>query len=131
MIDIRIKTLMGNSLNIPQKISIKEPTYYKYVREKIDKIIIRNSYTKIDYDLLANGKVMKDHMEVKIFDLERTIIDAFRYLSKEIAIKALKAGVSGQSSRKLDIKKLQQYAKKFDINLDPYILTVTTCMNRH
>lgn len=63
---------------------------------------------------------------VKIFDRERTIVDAFRYLSKEIAIKALKAGVSGKSSKKLDIKKLQQYAKQFDLNLDPFILTVTT-----
>lgn len=63
---------------------------------------------------------------VVIFDRERTIIDAFRYLSKEIAIKALKAAVSGRSPKKLDIKKLQQYAKKFGLNLDPYILTVTT-----
>ena len=63
---------------------------------------------------------------VSIFDRERTIVDAFRYLSKEIAIKALKAAVSGRSPKKLDIKKLQQYAKQFGLNLDPYILTVTT-----
>lgn len=69
MMDIRIKTLMGDSLNIPKKISVKEPTYYKYVREKIDKIIINNSYSKIDYDLLANGVIMKDHMIVKNSDI--------------------------------------------------------------
>ncbi len=63
---------------------------------------------------------------VIIFDRERTIVDAFRYLSKEIAIKALKAAVSGRSQKKLDIKKLQHYAKQFGYNLDPYILTVTT-----
>lgn len=63
---------------------------------------------------------------VNIFDRERTIVDAFRYLSKEIAIKALKMAVSGRSGKKLNIKKLQQYSKKFGINLDPYILTVTT-----
>jgi predicted transcriptional regulator of viral defense system len=63
---------------------------------------------------------------VSIFDRERTIVDAFRYLSKEIAIKALKMAVSGRSKKKLDIKKLQQYAKQFGLNLDPYILTVTT-----
>lgn len=67
--DIRIKTLMGDSLNIPKKISVKEPTYYKYVREKIDRIIINNSYSKIDYDLLANGEIMKDHMIVKNWDI--------------------------------------------------------------
>lgn len=64
--------------------------------------------------------------KVNIFDRERTIVDAFRYLSKEIAIKALKAAVSGRSQKKLDIKKLQQYAKQFNLNLDLYILTVTT-----
>ena len=63
---------------------------------------------------------------INIFDRERTIVDAFRYLSKEIAIKALKMAVSGRSQKKLDIKKLQQYAKQFRLNLDPYILTVTT-----
>lgn len=63
---------------------------------------------------------------VNIFDRERTIIDAFRYLSKEIAIKALKAAVSGRSQKKLDIKKFQSYAKQFRLNLQPYILTVTT-----
>lgn len=63
---------------------------------------------------------------VVIFDRERTIIDTFRYLSKEIAIKALKAAVSNRASQKLDIKKLQQYARQFGINLEPYILTVTT-----
>ncbi len=63
---------------------------------------------------------------VIIFDRERTIVDAFRYLSKEIAIKALKLAVSGRSGKKLDIKRLQQYAKQFSLNLDPYILTVTT-----
>ena len=63
---------------------------------------------------------------IKIFDRERTIVDTFRYLSKEIAIKALKAAVRSNSEKKLDIKKLQQYAKHFGINLDLYILTVTT-----
>lgn len=63
---------------------------------------------------------------VSIFDRERTIVDAFRYLSKEIAIKALKMAVSGRSKKKLDIKKLQQYAKQFGLNIDSYILTVTT-----
>jgi predicted transcriptional regulator of viral defense system len=63
---------------------------------------------------------------VVIFDRERTIVDAFRYLSKEIAIKALKAAASGLTRTKLDIKSLQKYAKQFGLNLEPYILTVTT-----
>jgi predicted transcriptional regulator of viral defense system len=77
---------------------------------------------------METGKIMYTigRETVAIFDRERTIIDAFRSLSKEIAIKALKGAVSGRATKKLDIKKLQQYARQFGLNLDPYILTVTT-----
>jgi len=63
---------------------------------------------------------------ISIFDQERTIVDAFRYLSKEIAIKALKEAVKAKREGKFDLKKLQKYAKQFKIDLDPYILMVTT-----
>jgi len=63
---------------------------------------------------------------INIFDQERTIIDAFRYLSKEIAIKALKEAVRAKRGKKFDLKKFQKYAKKFKLDLDPYILMVTT-----
>ena len=63
---------------------------------------------------------------ISIFNQERTVIDAFRYLSKEVAIKALKEAVKAKRKTKFDLKKLQQYAKKFKLNLDSYILTVTT-----
>jgi len=63
---------------------------------------------------------------INIFDQERTIIDAFRYLSKEIAIKALKEAVRARRERKFDLKKFQKYTKKFKIDLEPYILMVTT-----
>lgn len=62
---------------------------------------------------------------IAIFDRERTIIDAFRYLTQEIGIKALRSAIT-QKKQKLDIRKLQQYAKKFRVNIDPYIITVTT-----
>jgi predicted transcriptional regulator of viral defense system len=77
---------------------------------------------------METGKTMYKigRESIVIFDRERTIIDAFRYLSKEIAIKALKAAVSGRTPKKLDIKKLQQYAKLFGLNLELYILAVTT-----
>ncbi|WP_246067944.1 type IV toxin-antitoxin system AbiEi family antitoxin domain-containing protein [Legionella geestiana] len=77
---------------------------------------------------METGKTMHTigRETIAIFDRERTIIDAFRYLSKEIAIKALKAAVSGRVSKKLDLKKIQQYARQFGLNLDPYILAVTT-----
>ena len=59
---------------------------------------------------------------VLIFDRERCIIDAFRYLSKEIAIKALQRYFQS----KPDPKKLGAYAKKLRVNITPYILSYTT-----
>ena len=64
--------------------------------------------------------------KIPIFNPERTIVDSFRYLSIEVAIKALKAGLRGDSGNKLDLRKLQAYAKKRKVNLTPYVLTATT-----
>ncbi|HSW87110.1 MAG TPA: type IV toxin-antitoxin system AbiEi family antitoxin domain-containing protein [Rhabdochlamydiaceae bacterium] len=61
---------------------------------------------------------------VKIFDRERTIVDAFRYLSDEIAIKALQAYL--KSSKKIDLPKLSRYAKALRININSSIMALTT-----
>lgn len=62
---------------------------------------------------------------IPIFDRERTIIDAFRYLGKETAIKTLKEAIKSKT-KKLDLTKLQKYAKKMRVNLNPYLLVLTT-----
>ncbi|GJM07364.1 MAG: hypothetical protein DHS20C10_10980 [marine bacterium B5-7] len=77
---------------------------------------------------VATGKTkMKLGKEtIQIFDRERTIVDAFRYLGKEIAIKALKSSLKFNDERKIDLQKLQRYAKKFKIDLSTYIFAITT-----
>jgi predicted transcriptional regulator of viral defense system len=75
---------------------------------------------------LGKSKMTIGKEKVFIFDRERTLVDAFRHLSKETAIKALKIGLKGKGEKKVNLKKLQTYAKKLRFNLDPYILTVTT-----
>jgi len=62
---------------------------------------------------------------VPIFDRERTILDAFRFLSKETALKALKTGLEQQREKRIDINKLRLYAKKMKINIDSYLLALT------
>ena len=62
---------------------------------------------------------------VQIFDRERCIIDTFRYLSKEIAIKALQRYFQSKTA-KPDPQKLGAYAKKLRVNITPYILSCTT-----
>lgn len=64
--------------------------------------------------------------KVKIFDRERTVIDSFRYLSDEIAIKALQAYLKSSSEYKPDLPKLSRYAKTLRININKYILALTT-----
>lgn len=59
--------------------------------------------------------------KIKIFDRERTIVDAFRYLDKETALKALQTYLKTSKKGKPDIDKLQRYAKKLRANLTPYI----------
>lgn len=61
-------------------------------------------------------------VEVATFDIERTIVDTFRLLDQETAIKALKRA----TKKNLDINKVSSYAKKLRFNIAPYLLTVTT-----
>ncbi len=64
--------------------------------------------------------------KVKIFDRERTIVDSFRYLSDEIAIKALQAYLQPSGKKKADLPKLSRYAKELRININSYIMALTT-----
>lgn len=65
-------------------------------------------------------------VKIPIFNRERTIVDAFRLLSHESAIKALKMALSQKGKQRLDLKKLQAYAKKLRVNIDPYLMAVST-----
>lgn len=63
---------------------------------------------------------------VPIFDRERTIVDAFRYLGKETAVKALKIALGEGGENKIQLMRLQKYAKELKVNLAPYLLAITT-----
>lgn len=74
------------------------------------------------------GKTIYDFGDFKmpIFDRERTIVDAFRFLDKEVAIKALRMALRKKCEEKLDLGKLVKYAKVLRVKIEPYILAVTT-----
>ena len=74
---------------------------------------------------LGKTQITLGEYNVQIFDRERCIIDAFRILSKEIAIKALQRYFQSVAA-KPDPKKLGAYAKKLRVNITPYILSSTT-----
>lgn len=73
---------------------------------------------------VGQSSINLGEISVPIFDKERTVVDAFRYLSYAVAIKALKAYL-GQG--KPDINKLYGYTKKLRVKkIVPYILSLTT-----
>lgn len=74
---------------------------------------------------LGRIEITLGEYHVRIFDRERCVIDAFRYLSKEIAIKAIQRYFQS-SNHKPNPKKLGSYAKKLRVNITPYILSYTT-----
>lgn len=75
---------------------------------------------------LGKTKITMGEVKLTIFDRERTIIDAFRYLSIETALKALKLGLKSSGDEKLNLLKLQSYAKKLRVKIAPYLMAVTT-----
>lgn len=75
---------------------------------------------------LGQTKVKIGKYSVRIFDRERTVVDAFRYLSLEIAIKALQQYLRISQGKKPDLPKLTKYAKILNVPIKSYILALTT-----
>ena len=72
---------------------------------------------------LGQTKIQIGNFHLKIFDRERTIVDSFRYLSREVAIKALQTYLR---QKKPDLGKLMKYAKVLRVDIHPYIMALTT-----
>ena len=78
---------------------------------------MRNLTLGVDEIEIAGAKV-------KIFDPERTIVDSFRLLDRETAIKALRAYL--QKQKKPNINKLTKYAKELGVDIEKYLLSFLT-----
>lgn len=75
---------------------------------------------------LGITKIKIGDVEVPIYNIERTLVDSFRLLSIEAAIKALKEAFKPHNKNKPDLRKLAEYARKLRVKIQPYILMVTT-----
>lgn len=75
---------------------------------------------------LGKTEIELEGTPVPIFNRERTIIDAFRLLSRETAIKALKMAIAQGGKDRLHLVRLQEYANKLQVSITPYLLSVTT-----
>ncbi|NNM59084.1 MAG: hypothetical protein HKM04_04650 [Legionellales bacterium] len=74
---------------------------------------------------LGKTTIKLENTIVPIFDRERTIVDAFRYLGRETALKALKIALTKKETEKINIEKIRAYAKKLRVKIDPFLLAMT------
>lgn len=75
---------------------------------------------------LGKTEIELEGVLVPIFDRERTLIDAFRLLSRETAIKALKMALAQSRKKRIDLRKLESYAQVFHVDIAPYLLSILT-----
>lgn len=103
---------------IPKQHWIAIPNDTSHRAEPLTKIVrLRNME-------LGITTITIEGFKLPIFDRERTIVDAFRLLSLETAIKALRNGLKSQSSGKISITKIRRYAKILRVKIEPYLLGV-------
>ena len=75
---------------------------------------------------LGRTSIKKNGISLPIFDRERTIIDSFRYLGIETALKALRLALEKKGKEKINLERLREYAKILHINIDSYLFALTT-----
>jgi predicted transcriptional regulator of viral defense system len=80
-------------------------------------------YRNID---LGKTYIKDNGISLPIFDRERTILDSFRYLGIETSLKALSLALSKKGKEKINIEKLRKYSNILHININSYILALTT-----
>jgi len=107
------------SAEIPRQFWIAVP-HKQFAPRRPKTKIIRMRDIKTGSTRLKLGAVA-----VRIFDKERTIVDSFRLLAPETAIKALKEYLSGKHG-KPNLVKLRQYARKLKVPLEKYVEAFTT-----
>jgi predicted transcriptional regulator of viral defense system len=75
---------------------------------------------------LGKTEIELEGILVPIFDRERTLIDAFRLLSRETAIKALKIALAQSGKNRIDLRKLEAYAQRLHVDIAPYLMSIMT-----
>lgn len=66
-----------------------------------------------------------DKYQTFIFDRERCVVEAFRFLTKESALRTLKEYLKPSKERKPDPLKLARYARELRVNIASYLEALT------
>jgi len=83
-------------------------------RSKAKIVRMRNS-------TLGRKTLRLGEFKTHIFDKERCVVDAFRFLSKESAMYSLKSYLRKTDDHKPELSKLARYAKKLRVDIIPYL----------
>ncbi len=104
---------------IPRQFWIAIP-HKQYAPKRLKAKIIRMRDVRT-----GSTKIKLGDTDVSIFDKERTIVDSFRFISQETAIKVLKEYLSGRHG-KPDLVKLRKYSRKLKTPIEKYVEAFTT-----
>lgn len=74
---------------------------------------------------LGKTTIKVGNIVLPIFDRERTLVDAFRYLGKETALKALKVALTKKGIEKINLEKIRRYAKTLRVKIQPFLMVMT------
>ena len=91
-----------------------------YNQKRKDKRFCITRASGFNYSLGILVHKFGDH-EVRIYDIEKTIVDAFKYQSEEVAFKALKSYLKRKEK---DISKLCNYGKKLKKPIDNFVRAI-------
>jgi predicted transcriptional regulator of viral defense system len=105
----------GLTLEVPRKFWIAVPHAIGTPRRPKTKILRMRNLS------LGRMPLKVDQYQTYIFDRERSVVDAFRYLSIESAIHSLKEYLKPTKDHKPDIAKLGKYACALRVNVSPYL----------
>ncbi|MHB1947409.1 MAG: type IV toxin-antitoxin system AbiEi family antitoxin domain-containing protein [Gammaproteobacteria bacterium] len=109
----------GLTQEIQRQFWIAVPHASKAPRRPMTKIVRMRNTT------LGKKRLAVGNYRTFIFDRERCIIDAFRYLSRETAVRSLREYLKPTEQHKPDLSKLARYAKALRVKIIPYIEALT------
>lgn len=71
--------------------------------------------------LLGRIPLRVDKYQTFIFDRERCVVEAFRFLTKDSALRTLKEYLKPTKDRRPNLLKLARYARELRVNIAPYL----------
>lgn len=103
------------TLEMPRKYWIAVANAARAPRRPLTKIIRARNLT------LGREPLKLGEYSTFIFDRERSVLDAFKMLSRESALRSLRAYLQTTKTHKPDFRKLTKYAHALRVNIAPYL----------